>query len=175
MHMAAEEAEVDHVEGAGALNFLSIDDLAVMYEGEPVDPQSVISLPMAEGGKPVFPPFERSCDDAFLRRVEQSQKKWIILIDLDGEPQMVLDSDSFLRQAFCHTKINPVIHCHRPIIVKDLNTKLGDVLGRFKVEPQSPEDDVIDRDIVLIWGEDRRVITGADILGRLMRGIIKIK
>jgi hypothetical protein len=31
---------------------------------------------------------------------------------------------------------------------------------------------VIDEDIILLWGETKRVITGADILGRLMRGIV---
>jgi hypothetical protein len=46
------------------------------------------------------------------------------------------------------------------------------VIGRLKVDPQRPEDDVIDHDIILIWGHERRIITGADILGRLMRGII---
>ena len=30
-----------------------------------------------------------------------------------------------------------------------------------------------EKDVILLWGEERRVITGADILGRLMRGIIQ--
>lgn len=173
MHMIAEEADVDHVEGAGALNFLAIDDLAVIHEGEPVDPASVIALPMTENGLPVFPDFERSNDDPFLRKVELSEKKWIILTDPEGEPQMVLDSDGFLRHALFRSEVcEPYDHCHRPIVVRDIQTSIGDVLSQFKVEPQKPGDDVIDQDIVLIWGADRRVITGADILGRLMRGII---
>ena len=32
-------------------------------------------------------------------------------------------------------------------------------------------DDVIDDDLILIWTDEKRVITGADILGRLLRGI----
>jgi len=32
-------------------------------------------------------------------------------------------------------------------------------------------DDVIDDDLILIWFKEKRVITGADILGRLLRGI----
>lgn len=32
-------------------------------------------------------------------------------------------------------------------------------------------DDVIDRDLILVWAEERRVITGSGILGRLLRGI----
>jgi hypothetical protein len=85
---------------------------------------------------------------------------------------MVLDSDGFLREAVFHARTNPYAHCHRPIVIRDPHTPLGEVLSRLKVEPQGPEDDVIDKDIILIWAEDKRVITGADILGRLMRGII---
>jgi hypothetical protein len=33
------------------------------------------------------------------------------------------------------------------------------------------EDDVIDDDLILVWGGQRRIITGADLLGRLLRGI----
>ena len=48
-HVEADEAEVDHVEGIGALNFLSIDDLKVSQEGELLNPDSVIRLPAKNG------------------------------------------------------------------------------------------------------------------------------
>jgi metal transporter CNNM len=38
--------------------------------------------------------------------------------------------------------------------------------------PEHPEDDVIDQDLILVWGQQRRIITGADLLGRLLRGIV---
>lgn len=60
MHLAADEAEVDHAEGSGALNFLAIDDLTVIQEGEDVDPDSAIVFEVAEGGKLVFPLFDWS-------------------------------------------------------------------------------------------------------------------
>jgi metal transporter CNNM len=41
----------------------------------------------------------------------------------------------------------------------------------MKVKANHPEDDVIDNDLILIWGEQKRIITGSDILGRLLRGI----
>ena len=172
MHMASDEAEVDHVEGSGALNFLAMDDLSVIQEGEVIDPDSVIRLEVKEDGKLVFPLFDGTCSDIFLRQVERSGKKWVILTDSEGEPQMVMDSDGFLRHALFHQDANPYVFCHRPIIVRDLHTSLGDVLSQLKVESQSAGDDVIDHDIILVWGPVRRVITGADILGRLMRGII---
>jgi hypothetical protein len=173
IHMASKEAEVDHVEGAGALNFLALDDIEVMHEGEEVHPDSVITLPMDKDGAPIFPDYSRSADDPFLRQIERSEKKWIILVDQKKEPNMVLDSDGFLRHALFKTEIcDPYAHCHRPIIVRDPHTSLGEVLNRFEVRPKRSGDDVIDQDIILIWGQNRRVITGADILGRLMRGII---
>jgi len=33
-------------------------------------------------------------------------------------------------------------------------------------------DDVIDNDLILVWGHEKRIITGADLLGRLLRGIV---
>jgi hypothetical protein len=137
-----------------------------------IDPESIISLPTEDNGKPVFPTFKSTCSDGFLRQIERSGKKWVIMTDLRDEPQMVLDADGFLRHALFHKQVNPNAFCHRPIIVRDLQTPLGDVISQLKVEPQTPGDDVIDQDIILAWGEERRVITGADILGRLMRGII---
>jgi hypothetical protein len=42
------------------------------------------------------------------------------------------------------------------------------------VTPERPGDDVIDDDLILVWAPDeRRIITGADILGRLLRGIAR--
>jgi hypothetical protein len=43
------------------------------------------------------------------------------------------------------------------------------------VQPERLGDDVIDEDIIIFWGTQKRIITGADILGRLMRGIVKIR
>ena len=63
-------------------------------------------------------------------------------------------------------------YCHRPIIVRDTHTPLGDVILQLRRGMDSSSDEVIDQDIVLLWTDaDKRVITGADILGRLLRGI----
>jgi metal transporter CNNM len=63
------------------------------------------------------------------------------------------------------------IYCHRPVIVSETNARMGDVMGRMKVKTNNPEDDVIDNDLILVWGKQKRIITGSDILGRLLRGI----
>ncbi len=171
-HIEADVSDVDRLEGIGALNFLAIDDLLAVDEGEHIDPKSMISLDFKKN-LPVFRSFERSTSDPFLRQVEVSKKKWVILIDSTGEPHFVLDSDAFLRDAlFETTPINPLGYCHRPIIVKNTSALLGNVLCQLKECAHCIRDDIIDRDVVLIWGkEEKRVITGADILGRLLKGI----
>jgi metal transporter CNNM len=153
------------------LNFLDLDDLLVGDEGESIDPRSIITLPI-ENERPLLPKFERSPNDPFLRQLDASGKKWVIIVDSSGHPGFVLDVHHFLRDAlFNQAPVNPEIHWHRPIIVTDVRTPLGEVIGRMKVKPEHPEDDVIDDDLILVWGIQRRIITGADLLGRLLGGI----
>ena len=141
-------------------------------EGESVDPLSVIELPVVNG-RPLLPSYTRSPDDPFLRRLDASGKKWVIFTDGAGQPCLVLDAHHFLRDAlFEKGPPKPEAYWHRPIVVTDLKTRLGDVIGRMKVTPEHPGDDVVDNDLILVWGSrERRIITGADILGRLLRGI----
>jgi metal transporter CNNM len=168
---AASGGDIGRLEATGARNFLDLDDVPVTEEGELVDAQSVISMPLANQ-RCVLPKFDRSPTDPFLRQVDASGKKWIIVTDLDGEPVFVLDSHYFLRDAlFDQLESNPGAYWHRPVIVRDLQTKLGEVIGRMTVSPERPDDDVIDNDLILVWGAQKRIITGADLLGRLLRGI----
>ena len=170
-HVEAGGTDVGRLEAIGALNFLDLDDIAVLDEGEPVDPRSVISLPIV-GGRPVLPAFQRSPSDPFLRQLDAAGKKWVIFVDEAGAPRMVLDAHHFLRNVlFNEVSVGPEPYWHRPIIVTDMSTRLGDVIGLMKVKPEHPEDDVIDHDLILVWGRQKRVITGADLLGRLLRGI----
>jgi metal transporter CNNM len=144
----------------------------VADEGELVDPRSVIVLPF-ENERPLLPKFDRSPDDPFLRCLNASGKQWVIITDASGRPSFLLDAHHFLRDSLFNTmSVDPEIYWHRPIIISDLRTPLGSVIGRMKVKPEHPEDDVIDNDLILIWGDEKRIITGADLLGRLLRGIV---
>ena len=88
----------------------------------------------------------------------------------------VLDSHRFLRDAlFNQLETDFIVYWHRPIIVRSLQTKLGDVIGQMNVAPERPGDDVIDHDIILVWGAQKRIITGSDLLGRLLRGIATVE
>jgi len=170
-HVSAKGTEVGELEAIGALNFLDLDDIPVAEEGEPVDERSIIALPF-EKGRPVLPPFRREANDPFLRKIDASGKKWVIFTDPSGEPQLILDAHHFLRdELFDQTAVHFEPYWHRPIVVTDTRTCLGEVIGRMKVKPEYPEDDVIDDDTIIVWGKQKRIITGADILGRLLRGI----
>jgi len=172
---AASGGDIGELEATGVQNFLDLDDLPVTEEGESVHSQSIIRLPLASG-KCIRPTFDPSPDDPFLQRVNASGKKWVIVTDLDGEPAFVLDSHHFLRDALFNQPVEYQGACwHRPVIVRDMQTRLGDVIGRLKVVPERPDDDVIDNDLILVWGAQRRIITGSDLLGRLLRGIATVE
>lgn len=175
-HMQAKGGEVGTLEGIGATNFLDLDDVRVAEEGEELNPRSVIELDVADR-RPVLPRLSGSPDDPFLRKVNASGQKWVIIIDRSQQPVFVLDADGFIRDAiFGEPSARPERHCHRPIVVTDPDTPLDRVLGRMKVKPERPGDDVIDDDLILLWGDKvRRVITGSDLLGRLLRGIVEVE
>jgi metal transporter CNNM len=170
-HGGTEGADVGQLEAVGALNFLDLDDIPVLEEGELIDPLSIVALPNINQ-RPALPRFERSPTDPFLRQLDASRKKWVIIIDDSGQPGWVLDADQFLRDAlFNEAALDLDVYWHRPVIVSDMNARLGDVMGRMKVRQKHSEDDVIDNDLILVWGKQKRIITGSDLLGRLLRGI----
>jgi len=173
MHMNERESEITHIEGKGVLNFLALDDLKVSEEGEHIDPNSIIALEF-DGNRPVLPDILSSVDDPFLRRLYQTNKSWCVLTDMKGTPRLVIDKEGFINAAlFEFNSFIPQNFCHRPVIISNLDTTLGDVLPSLNNYGRHDEDDVIENDIILIWGAERRIITGADILGRLFRGITK--
>jgi len=171
-HIESGKTDIGAFEGIGALNFLSIDDVSISDEGSILDSRSIISLPV-ENNRPVFPQFNREPSDPFLQKIEASGKKWVVITNPADEPVMVLDADGFLRDAvYKKGPFIPLFYCHFPVVVKSPETRLEKVIRQFKVYPQYPEDDVIDQDLILYWGEEKRIITGSDILGRLLRGIV---
>lgn len=173
IHMKSATSDIDAVEGRGALNFLNLDDMAVSKEGEIVDPNSVIVLPF-KGHLPQFPEFICDPEDSFLKRIQQSGRKWVVITDASDVAHYALDADNFLREIFFSGKpLNPLHFCHKPIVVTDPDTSIEEVILQLKVVPQRTGDDVIDEDLILLWGTSKKIITGADILGRLLRGIVK--
>lgn len=173
-HVEAEGSDVDAVEGIGAMNFLAIDDLLVVEEGENIAPESILALEAVETGLS-FPNYDSSKEDPFIQAVARSEKKWAVLTDSDGLPRFVLDTDKFLRGALlAPADFSPWSCCHVPIVVENLKLSLGDVLLQLKGTYGHASDAPIDKDVVLVWGKNKRIITGADILGRLLKGVTKL-
>jgi metal transporter CNNM len=171
LHMAADHSDIGAVEGQGALNFLLLDDILLMNEGEPLVPASILALDF-DADTPRAPAFDTEAGRALLQRCADAGTSRVVLTDRQGEPRRVLDVDALLRAAWQDPRQARLdTHSHRPIIVTDPRTPLGAVIGRFRVHPRHHEDDLLDEDVILLWGEQRRIITGADILGRLLRGI----
>lgn len=172
-HVEAEEAEVDRLEGIGAVNFLTIDDIKVTEEGEPLDPDSIIRLP-TKVDFPQVPDIQRSVDDKLLHSINKSGHKWVVLANEVGEPLLVADADGLLRAALFNTEqpFDIYEHSFRPLIVRDPLTRLGEVILHLKTNESLDRnhDGNIELDVVLVWTEQPRIITGADILGRLLKG-----
>jgi metal transporter CNNM len=70
---------------------------------------------------------------------------------------------------------DPTTYWHRPIVIQNMKARLGDVIGRMKVARERPDDDLIENDLILFWGPQKRIITGSDLLGRLLRGIATVE
>lgn len=170
-HMEEEGSDIDRFEAIGAINFLTLDDLPVVSEGTPVDPTSIVQLDFQDG-LPMFPRFGSLPEDPFLQRIAASGRRWAVLVDRKEQPRLVLDTDGFLRRLCLHGDADPQLYCHRPVVISDRDSPLGEAIIQLRLEPD-PSDHVLDKDIILVWGEERRLISGADILGRLFRGVLQ--
>jgi len=173
-HISAEEADLNHVEGIGALNFFALDEIRVTEEGEVIDPNSIIALP-TKLDLPVLPDTYSGPNDPFLTMLNHSGYSWVVLTNLEGKPLLVIDADGFLRSAlFQSENFDPYNFCHRPVVITDETTSLNEAILKMKVSTSIDKnfDGVIEHDVLLVWGETKRIITGADIFGRLLKGML---
>ncbi|MBU2882749.1 DUF21 domain-containing protein [Psychrosphaera sp. B3R10] len=172
-HIESEDTEINHVEGIGALNFFKFDKITVSEEGEFVDPASIIKLP-AKLDLPIIPEITPSADDPFLKQLHKSGHRWVVFTNDDDEPLLVIDADGCLRAAlFEPEKFDPYQYCHRPIVLTDGSASLSEAVIKMKTNESLEKsfDGAIENDVLLLWGESKRIITGADIFGRLLKGM----
>lgn len=94
----------------------------------------------------------------------------VITDEATGAPMLILDADGFLRSVFFRrAPPDPRKHCHRPIMVAG-STPLDEVLYKLK-QSKAGRHGAIERDAVLVWGPQPRIITGSDLFDRLLHGI----
>lgn len=171
-HVEGEDSEIDRTEGIGAINFLTLDDCLIEQEGEQINPDSIIKLPEHNGAL-VFPSFENKPQDEFVEHINKSEEKWIIFTNQSEIPKLVLDADGFIRSIlFCEECKHITDFCHEPFIIYDKSKDIGKVLIKLRGNACKESDKPIEKDIILLWdSEIKKIITGADILGRLLKGI----
>lgn len=172
-HIEAEETDINHVEGIGALNFFKLDKISVSQEGEFIDPDSIIALP-TKMDLPIIPEIINPQESEFLKQLNRSGHRWVVLTNEQQEPLLVVDADGLLRSVFFETeKFDPYLFCHRPTIITDENTMLNNAIITMKASESIDKsfDGAIERDVLLIWGDNKRIITGADIFGLLLKGM----
>ena len=161
-HIESDEAEVGHVEGTGAMNFLAADDLPVSKVGSPIGDESVILRPLQNGQVDVQ-------DYAyFVAEVNDSSFKWMVIANDAEQPLLVLDADAFCRAAMRGSEpVDPLSFCKEPLIIRQSGRTLGQALMDLKKAPTQ-----VTKEIVLVWNQtDRRIITGSDVLDLLFKGV----
>lgn len=169
--LSSEETDVANIEGRGALNFLNIDDVPIIGEGVPIHQSSIIPLE-CENGSVKFPEFNKDINDPFLKLIQSSQEHWIIFTDDKNEPVLVMDADKFLTHALFSPERKEVQNfCHKPLVIHDANTTIGEAMSMLKFDQSIKHDDIIKHDVILVWTEEKIIITGNDFLGSLLRGI----
>jgi len=174
-HIREEDSEIGAAEGRGALNFLDLDDRFIKNEGRPLDPQTIFSFP-TKLDLPVIPDTTSDKGAAFIKDLKKINKKWIVLIgEDDGLPLLVLDAEAFVFAIFAgRENLDPYDFAHRPVVVEDPESTVESVLDQLVVDAEHKNDRVVDRDVILYWTDDsKHILTGADILGRLLQGIVK--
>lgn len=172
-HITEESTDISYSEGRGALNFLRLDDLRVSGEGSSLDPETILPLPF-ENNRPALPRPDTPEGRAFIDRITRTEHRWIVLVDEEGAPDLVLDANDYTRAVRAGRTPDPLEFTHEPIVVTKPETPLDEVLSRLVVEAESFDDKLVDREVILYWGErSKRIITGPDLLGRLLHGIAR--
>ncbi|NDV87810.1 DUF21 domain-containing protein [Aurantimonas aggregata] len=169
-HAVNDESEVGRIEAIGATNFLALDDLVVRDQGKPLDPDSVMRLPF-EGADPVFPAIGGAQDDPFVARLAASRKKWIVLTDDEGLPRLLMNASAFLRDVLVlGDQASPRAYCHRPAVVTRPTDTLDTALGILAL--RRGQEAGHDETVILLWSpEEKRMITGSDVLRCLLSGM----
>ena len=89
-HIREPSCDISYAEGRGALNFLRLDDLRVSGEGSPLDPETIIPLPLRDG-KAFMPESGKAEEDELSKIIAATSQKWVVFTDEEGYPVQSLD------------------------------------------------------------------------------------
>ena len=133
----------------------------------------ILPLPFIHN-RPALPPANTPEGREFIDRITHTEHRWIVLVDEEERPDLVLDANDYTRAVRAGHVPDPLDYTHEPIVVTDPEAPLDQVLSRLVVEAESFDDKLVDREVILYWGErSKRIITGPDLLGRLLHGIAR--
>jgi len=177
-HISEHSSEISANEGRGALNFLDLDDRVIVKEGSVINPDTIYSSPV-NLDLPILPSPDTEEGKELVKSLTKHPSLWAVIVGERGKPQLVINTTEYLcslyaKQSDAINEVDIYDFCHRPIVVTESQTTLDDVLGEFVVEATDKDDHVVDRDVVIYWTEEeKRIVTGADIFGRLLKGIAR--
>ena len=175
-HIQESASEISANEGKGALNFLALDDRIISSEGNDIEPSTIYTFPV-QLDLPELPQPSTEAGQKFVSALKKHPYLWTVITSDSGIPLLVINTTDYLSSLYAYgDSVNILDSCHRPILVQDDQMTLDTVLGELVVEATDSDDNIVDKDVIIYWSEDnKRIITGADIFGRLLKGIAKIE
>lgn len=173
-HISEQSSEISANEGRGALNFLDLDDRFVSLEGNTINAKTVYSFP-SQLDLPSLPMPDTEEGIKFINSLKKHPQMMAVIINEQGLPKLVVETTEYLSKLYSQgNDVDIYGCCYRPVVVSDPKETLDTVLGELVVEADDKNDDVVDRDVIIYWTEtEKRIVTGADIFGRLLRGIAR--
>jgi len=157
------ETKVSELESQGVINFLGLDKIALADLGDTIDPDSIIRLE-SKDGQLIFPDKNTEQDDEFVKKINASSRKWIILVDEQDKPHHVLNSYIFRSELFKGKPFDLVEFCYTPLIFRSGKASFLEVLTSLHNKPSK---------VALVWEkEEKRIITHRDALRLILKGIV---
>lgn len=157
------ETKIAESESQGMLNILNLKNIDLSDLGITIDPESIIRLER-KNGKIVIPEMKANQDSEFVKKVNASMKEWVILVDEQGDPHYVLNSNHFRSEFSKGKSFDPIDLCQNPLTFKSGRTSFLVALSSLRSMPSK---------VVLVWEkEEKRIITNREALRLVLKGII---
>ena len=143
------ETKIPESQSQGLINIMSLKKIELSDLGVPIDPQSIVRL-KSSNGRMVMPEIQTGQNDDFVDKASASLRKWLILVDEQDEPHLVLNSNHFRLELSKGTSFDPIDLCHKPLIFKSGHTSILEALTALRDTPAR---------VIIVWNqEEKRII-----------------